>query len=892
LAISSTYYKISARLSTDKYSTEVLQALAPPERDRRLEQIDPRLSQTFDWAFEDDSLGITQWLQDGQGLFWIRGKPGSGKSTFMKFLYNDDRTKELLYQWKSNSSLFTPSFFFHHRGTNLQKSFEGLLRSIISQVLEKDHRLFSLLSPILDDLYRSRLISSGLGYLRQDIADLIRAFRILPDRDPSCSFKEFLEHHGTWGKTEGSSRNMGAELRDILANNGIDPGPIPIPVIPPKRLRLPNQDHTTENDLIKYVIHRHDQRYQLMIATQTEPWTLERLEKALLRLVSQKQYQMRLCLFLDALDEYYGQPEFIANFLQDLIRVPSGSLTSIRIIFCSRPWNAFIKHFARYPGIEIHQQTEQDIYNYCVASIPDDRAAQVLLSPLVPKVARRARGVFLWVRLVMHELGKVVQSQVSMSGDRATTTGKLHQVLDLLPSELDDFYSTIIERIPQSARWNSYVLFETVCRSETYLSPETLYLILILSQKDPTTVHENVEQAFEEHRQQCAKGDLNGKIIALTGGLIEIDRTWNGPQVQFMHQTVQEFVEDPEFKVLLLKNGRARITHENGHSFLARHLLLTQPHVRNNDLGKHARLAEQTTGCSQFELFSPAKVIGGFRSLIAFAVYAGLYLLIRDAHSADAEYVNRQSGDAIEALIRACESSYGPEDAIEMAVYLLEKGFKAENHLDAFQYILLHNKSRWHNAGQTEYTGTPRIWQEFDARFSIEACDQLVHTFVEVLPVSGTLCPKMRETNELSSVNNSYVRFHNLAIHEGGLGLIRGLLKKGIDPNLLDGLNRTPMDTLLNNQLTIPEASQTDAVKYTFDICCLLAESGGCLQRTSEASWKQWEQTFSSYGHSIEILRKQGLPRWCPVPPFGKTNSSNDKSKLSWFRNTLLRRNK
>ena len=39
------------------------------------------------------------WLSSGNGIFHVSGKPGSGKSTLMKFLYDHPRTKEELEKW-------------------------------------------------------------------------------------------------------------------------------------------------------------------------------------------------------------------------------------------------------------------------------------------------------------------------------------------------------------------------------------------------------------------------------------------------------------------------------------------------------------------------------------------------------------------------------------------------------------------------------------------------------------------------------------------------------------------------------------------------------------------------------------------------------------------------
>lgn len=65
-------------------------------------------AKTFDWMFEppqQDSGNkspdhhFLSWLRFGKGVFWISGKPGSGKSTLMKYLYNHKATKETLKSW-------------------------------------------------------------------------------------------------------------------------------------------------------------------------------------------------------------------------------------------------------------------------------------------------------------------------------------------------------------------------------------------------------------------------------------------------------------------------------------------------------------------------------------------------------------------------------------------------------------------------------------------------------------------------------------------------------------------------------------------------------------------------------------------------------------------------
>lgn len=100
--------------------------------------------QTFRWVFlgspfpESDSCSnvlFTQWLRSGTGTYWISGKPGSGKSTLMKYIVNHPETISALKIWSKTSNLNIAKFFFWNSGTALQKSLLGLLRSLVFEIL-------------------------------------------------------------------------------------------------------------------------------------------------------------------------------------------------------------------------------------------------------------------------------------------------------------------------------------------------------------------------------------------------------------------------------------------------------------------------------------------------------------------------------------------------------------------------------------------------------------------------------------------------------------------------------------------------------------------------------------------------------------------------------------
>ena len=66
------------------------------------------------------------------GFLWIKGNPGTGKSTLMKFLFEDSREKA-----KGNASHITLSFFFLARGAAEERSTTGLYRALLYQLFER-----------------------------------------------------------------------------------------------------------------------------------------------------------------------------------------------------------------------------------------------------------------------------------------------------------------------------------------------------------------------------------------------------------------------------------------------------------------------------------------------------------------------------------------------------------------------------------------------------------------------------------------------------------------------------------------------------------------------------------------------------------------------------------
>ena len=105
---------------------------------QRQATVEPANEQTFGWVLDSSSpVKFDDWLRFQDGIYWVMGKAGSGKSTLMKFLLNHTKTIESLRSWAGPKRLVTASFFFWNAGPSIQKSQEGLFRSLLYEILSQ-----------------------------------------------------------------------------------------------------------------------------------------------------------------------------------------------------------------------------------------------------------------------------------------------------------------------------------------------------------------------------------------------------------------------------------------------------------------------------------------------------------------------------------------------------------------------------------------------------------------------------------------------------------------------------------------------------------------------------------------------------------------------------------
>ncbi|KAK8075823.1 DNA damage-inducible protein 1 [Apiospora hydei] len=133
------------------YQQEILKGLSFGSLHYRRHSILDAHEQTFHWALREEGRQVESqerlenWFASGTsaGTFWVSGKPGSGKSTFMKYVVNSDQAIQKLKSWAQGHDVVVASHFLWCRGSPMQRSHQGLLRTLLLDIFRQRPHLIS-----------------------------------------------------------------------------------------------------------------------------------------------------------------------------------------------------------------------------------------------------------------------------------------------------------------------------------------------------------------------------------------------------------------------------------------------------------------------------------------------------------------------------------------------------------------------------------------------------------------------------------------------------------------------------------------------------------------------------------------------------------------------------
>ena len=293
-------------------------------------------------------------------------------------------------------------------------------------------------------------------------------------------------------------------------------------------------------------------------------WEWAELRKCLFRLASElKGRKIRLALFVDGLDEYEDfaqeRPEThdltneIVEFFMDL-----NSNFGAKLCVSSRPYPLFGD---RCPCLRMQELTQPDIDLYIdrrlLSSPAIQKAREIepeVIDKLIVDMGTKARGVFLWVVLVVEQL-------LRTAIDNPHTSAIL-SVFDSLPEDLNKLYDTIQNQIGPVNQHHASKLYQLTMEWKRIWNSQMEAIFLWLAdEEDPTMAgfpgltkpfpvperHEAVEEQTVRLVEGCTRGILQVSDGASSRGQ---QRT-----IDFLHKTTYDWLREPSNWERILANG-------------------------------------------------------------------------------------------------------------------------------------------------------------------------------------------------------------------------------------------------------------------------------------------------------------------------------------------------
>lgn len=450
-----------------------MNSLSISETKLRILSVNNAYKATFHWLFDPDVVPFSHWLRHGteecEPFFWIQGKPGSGKSTLMKFAMKDPRTLALLAENDDSDPPWTlVAFFFHDRGSSIQKSLLGLLREVVDSTV-----------------------------------------RQLPQLVPHAF----------------------APYKDLVKS----------------------------------------QRNKLPI------WPFEALQNVMGSITRQRETRVKLLLFLDALDEHEGDNDLLLQLLKEWTQNADGYYVTFKICLASRSWPIFTQQFKAGPNLAIDHFTRDDIRMYTDSKLSSTYVGTSSplvrdnLSELIEQITTKARGVFIWVRLVADRLAINIRD--------GSPFQVLSRIIAETPEELQELYDDILRRINILYANETHVMFQIILYSLERLPLETLVEATVMSLNRYLDGYDWIDIKPMSKTSVFSEASRGSWLMSRSGGLLEtytaeagidhLDEPDTPTQyVQFLHQTSKEYIQSPRAQAVI-KRMAPQVARKNGHYFLS-----------------------------------------------------------------------------------------------------------------------------------------------------------------------------------------------------------------------------------------------------------------------------------------------------------------------------------
>ncbi|KAL8407763.1 hypothetical protein RB594_006559 [Gaeumannomyces avenae] len=247
-------------------------------------------------------------------------------------------------------------------------------------------------------------------------------------------------------------------------------------------------------------------------------WHLQELQRFFELSLPKVLKTRQVWLFVDALDECSKENAVdLAEWFESLLRNP------FRICFACRHYPILALDCAFEICLENENRNDISVY------VQDQLFAFHARSPsTIPAlITVRAEGVFMWARLVVRQV-----LDLDREGEGL---GAIEAAIQSIPPELDELYRTLL----RSMKSDSLTLIQWICFATRPLSVAELPWAMAV---DPDGAHKSLDEC-QKSDKFIADDKIDTRIKVLSRGLAEIVPSSNAQVVQFIHQSVKDFVE-------------------------------------------------------------------------------------------------------------------------------------------------------------------------------------------------------------------------------------------------------------------------------------------------------------------------------------------------------------
>jgi hypothetical protein len=286
-----------------------------------------------------------------------------------------------------------------------------------------------------------------------------------------------------------------------------------------------------------------------------EPTYVE-LKRSFRTLIAKSAKFLKLCIFIDGIDEFEGDHLDISEFILSL------ASPKVKVVVSSRPINACLYAFRKCSALKLQDLTKDDMEIFVQDNLASHETMVLLTKQyptdtreIVTEIQEKAQGVFLWVRLVVRLL-----TDGLVAGD---TIEELRDKLRSLPPDLRDLYRRMMSKITPEDRVKAAKIFKIIHTWQSNVEDSFRTILLHFAIQPPSEVMNLEVRPLDPQILALYYNQTTARVRGCCCGLLEVYRQYDvgrpntesktqtshmdlevaiHSRVNYLHRTVAEFL--------------------------------------------------------------------------------------------------------------------------------------------------------------------------------------------------------------------------------------------------------------------------------------------------------------------------------------------------------------